>query len=161
MSHGMHVQRCKVPSCSVVLQQVRWWCAVSCPVSVLTPIMYGVHVPSSECNSTAQWHVSQAASLFGIQLRWHQLVYSSSSEFNRAPTAACVPSSRYRAETALAKMGGVKPAVSCQCQTTSYHWAFWYCFYNFPNVLFFFFSGHLALVLALYWVFYFIYCFPH
>ena len=35
-------------------------------------------------------------------------------------------------------MGGVKPAVSCQCQTTPYHWNFWYCFYNIPN--FFFFS---------------------
>ena len=66
----------------------------------------------------------QAASLFGIQLQWHHLVYASSSEFNGAPTAARVPSSRYKAETVLATMEGVKPAVSGQSQTTPYQWDF-------------------------------------
>ena len=114
----------------MVLQQVRW-CAVSCPVCTAVKHAWR-HVPSSECKSTAQRHAFKQASLFGMQLRRHQLAHASSREFNRAPTSACVQSSRYRAETALAIMGGVKPAVSCQYQTSIYLWDFWYCFYNFP-----------------------------
>ena len=64
----------------VVLQQVRWY-AGSCPVSVPTPNVHGVVSLSANVHTMAQPSVTCPSNeLIEIQLRWHQLEYTSFSK---------------------------------------------------------------------------------
>ena len=71
---------------------------------------------------------------------------SSPSMYSTRPTSPI----QWVRHTALATVVGVKSTVSCQYQITPSK--LFFCLY--PRYSFFFLSGHLALVLALYWVFY-------
>ena len=125
---------------------VQWvYCHQTCTTSCPFQRVAAMAQPSGACPSSEFiWNAAPMTSF---------LAYASFSEFNSASTATHVPSSDYRAETALATMGGVKPAVSRQCQTTPYHYIFFFslAFILIFSFLFFFwaFGFGLGFVLGL------------